>query len=151
MIKHESGFYVVDKMIPAAEGLELLSIAAQLLATQFDYAVVGKFANANARLVDKLVSSVSCTAHCMHSWDGKLGCAWLPGSVNSRKRPGQGLHGQLSSLRVVTTQLDVSFEQLTAGKQSQTQCRKSLLHAERACFGRRPWLRCCGATLGHAV
>ena len=65
MIKHESGFYVVDKMIPAAEGPELLSIAAQLLATQFDYAVVGKFANANARLVDKLVRLVKGRVSCL--------------------------------------------------------------------------------------
>lgn len=68
MIKHGNGFYVVDKLIAAAEPPELLPIAAQLLATQFDWNVVGKFANSNACLVQKLVRPGFCNCcACTHT------------------------------------------------------------------------------------
>ena len=71
MIRHERGFYVVDKLIAAAEPPELLPITAQLLATQFDWTIVGKFANANACLVQRLVGSGYCCAcsccACVHA------------------------------------------------------------------------------------
>lgn len=56
MMRHEVGWYVVDRLVMIAEGSELLPVAGMVLSSQFDHAQVGRFSNMCCRLVDKLVS-----------------------------------------------------------------------------------------------
>ena len=60
-MRHDIGWYVVDRLVFLAEGVELLPVAGAVLATQFDHATVGRFSNMSCRLVDKLVSASSLT------------------------------------------------------------------------------------------
>ena len=55
MMRHDIGWYVVDRLVFLAEGAELLPVAGTVLASQFDHATVARFSNMSCRLVDKLV------------------------------------------------------------------------------------------------
>ena len=57
-MKHDNGWYVVDKLVMHSEGAEMLPMAGAILATQFEanMHLVSRFVSMSCRLVDKLVS-----------------------------------------------------------------------------------------------